>query len=284
MTDPAALIHTPLGAKGSGRVRYGAAMALYRAGQLSEAQLEVYRISAAHDRRDPALLLAECGLPMPTGAAPDGRAALTALVREADRYLASLAGDGPVEVRQAMARWTGPVLPRQGPPNAVVKAHLAPALAALVPTHPSLAMALAQASPFLDWVTYDGYPRAEIGHGFATGHAFASLIGENAPITAQDFDFGVFLIAPNVLYRDHCHLAPEFYAPLTGPHGWRFGPGTPLVIKPAHVPVWNPAFRPHLIKAGPFPFLCLFGWTRDVMCPARVLPADDWAALEELRL
>ncbi|MDZ7908534.1 MAG: dimethylsulfonioproprionate lyase family protein [Gemmobacter sp.] len=117
---------------------------------------------------------------------------------------------------------------------------------------------------------------------FADGHAFASLLGEAAPIPAQDFDLGLFLIAPHVLYRDHAHAAPELYAPLTGPHGWRFGPGRPLVLKPAHQPVWNPPQRPHLTKVGALPFLCLFAWTREVNSPARVIPADDWPALEAL--
>ena len=87
-----------------------------------------------------------------------------------------------------------------------------------------------------------------------------------------------------MLYRDHCHAAPELYAPLTGPHGWRFGPGRPLMVKPAHQPVWNPPYPPHLTKVGPVPFLCLFGWTRDVNEVARVMPAADWPELEALRL
>ena len=45
--DPARLIHAPLGVPGSGRVRYGAAMALYTRGGLSAEALEVYREAAA---------------------------------------------------------------------------------------------------------------------------------------------------------------------------------------------------------------------------------------------
>ncbi len=67
MTEELALLHTPLGPKGSGRVRYGAAMALYQAGLLSEAQLEVYRETSAHDGRDPLSVLTERGLPPPQG-------------------------------------------------------------------------------------------------------------------------------------------------------------------------------------------------------------------------
>ena len=55
-------------------------------------------------------------------------------------------------------------------------------------------------------------------------------------------------------------------------------------IKPAHQPVWNEPFQPHLTKVGPMPFLSLYCWTRDNDKPARVLAATDWAELEALRL
>jgi len=213
-------------------------------------------------------------------------AALRALVEEADRYLATLPGPGVAQVRAGVADWReGSVTPAGEPlANAVVSAHLPAALALLGQDRPALALTIAEAAPALDWVTYDRYPPAAIGADFAAGHAYARIIGDGAAITARDFDLGLFLIAPHVLYRDHCHPAPELYAPLTGPHGWRFSPGAPLVLKGAHEPVWNPSGQPHATKVGPAPFLCLYGWTRSVDLPARVIPADDWPELEELRL
>jgi hypothetical protein len=175
-------------------------------------------------------------------------------------------------------------VPGEGRTNPVVDAHLGAALTQVAQSHPTLAARIALAAGDLDWITYDAYPRDEIGEAFATGHAFASLVGGGSPLQAVDFDLGLFLIAPHVLYRDHCHRAPELYAPLTGPHGWRFGPGQQLVVKPAHCLVWNEPLRPHLTKVGPVPFLAIFGWTRDVNDPARVLAADDWPELEALRL
>lgn len=282
------LLQTPLGARGSGRVRYGAAMALHAEEVLSEAQLEVYRIAAALDGQDPAAIFAERGVPPPDLPAPAPAVLIRRLVAEADRYLAGLTGSdapGLAEVRAGLAPWiAGPCMPQGGGDNPVVEAHLVPALVALAGSQPVLAAAIAAGAPHLNWVTYDAYDPAAIGPTFARGHAFAELVGGEAPIVAKDFDLGLFLIAPHVLYRDHAHAAPELYAPLTGPHGWRFGPGTALQIRPAHQPVWNPAHRPHLTKVGPLPFLCLFGWTRDVDQPAYVLPAEDWPALEALRL
>lgn len=213
-------------------------------------------------------------------------AALRAMVDEADRYLATLPGPGVAEVRAGVAEWrSGPVTP-SGTTAAipVVAAYLPAALTRLGRDRPALALAIAEAAPALNWQSYDRYPPAAIGAAFAAGHAYARIIGDGAAIPAHDFDLGLFLIAPHVFYRDHCHPAPELYAPLTGPHGWRFAPGAPLVVKGAHEPVWNPPDKPHATKVGPVPFLCLYGWTRDVDLPARVIPADDWPALEELRL
>lgn len=279
------LLGVPLGARGSGRARYGHAMRLWTEGVLSPAQLEAYRVAAADDHRPPEEVLLDRRLPIPADAAPSPEALIRALLDEADRYLAALPGPGVTEVRVLLSRWrNGPVTLPAMKPNAVVDAHLPPALEALAADRPALAGAIAAAAPHLDWITYDGYPPDEIGAAFARGHAYCSLIGEEAAIPAQDFDLGLFLIAPHVLYRDHAHAAPELYAPLTGPHGWRFGAGRPLVVKPAHRPVWNPPFRPHLTKVGPVPFLCLFGWTKDSMAPAHVIPAADWPELEALRL
>lgn len=282
ISDPAQLIHSPPGAIGSGRVRYGAAMALYHEGRLSEAQLEVYREAAAHDARDPAAVLAERGLP-PIDPRP-AAAVLEELLEAAIDYLLHLHHPGEAEVRRGLSVRPEPTAMQSPIPNSVVEQWLPAALAAIDPKHQLLAQAIAAAAALLRWVTYDAYPRKEIGEAFATSHAFASILGEDAPFAAKDFDLGLFLIAPHTLYRDHQHAAPELYAPLTGPHGWRFGPGTALTVKPAHTPVWNPPFRPHLTKVGPVPFLALFVWTRDVNETAAVLPAEDWSTLEELRL
>jgi hypothetical protein len=285
MTDPLAMqLATPLGLPGSGRLRYGAAMALYGQDRISAAVLEAYRVASALDGQDPAAILAAEGLALPGLPAPDAVAAIRGLVDEADIYLSTLPGPGVAEVRAGISAARDGAVTPGGRASAVVDRHLAPALAGLALTHPALAAAIAGAAPHLDWITYDSYPRDQIGEAFAQGHAFASLVGGGAPIPAEGFDFGLFLIAPHVLYRDHNHAAPELYAPLTGPHGWRFGPGTPLVVKPAHQPVWNDPYRPHCTKVGAVPFLCLFGWTRDVNEPARVLPAPDWPELEALRL
>ena len=280
MDDSLLLLHTPLGLPGSGRVRYGAAMELFRRGVIGEAQLDAYREASPFDGRDPALLLAERGL-QPVPPLPGTPAAtLDALFAASRDYLLTLSHPGGAEVQQGLGRCKPARRLPAAAPHPVVDRWLDRALAAARSGQPQLADAIAAAAPHLAWISYDLYPRAEIGDGFAEGHAFAAIAGQQAAFAAADFELGLFLIAPDVLYRDHCHRAPELYAPLTGPHGWRFAPGRPLIVKPAGEPVWNPSLQPHLTKVGCVPFLCLFAWTRDVNEPARVLPAADWAVLE----
>lgn len=251
----------------AGRAAYAEAMALYQQGRISAAELDAYRIASPHTT-----------LPKTPR---DPETALRRLVEEADNYLATLTGPGVAEIRAGLNHWrhghattAGAVVPTLN--------YLPAALAQLHATHPTLAHAIAQAAPHLTWVTY-AYD-TDIGTSFPANHCFASLIGADAAIPAADFDFGLFLIAPHVLYRDHHHAAPELYTPLTGPHGWRFAPDRPLIVKPAHKPVWNDPHQPHLTKVGPTPFLAFYGWTRDTASRARVIPAQDWPELEALRL
>lgn len=65
------LLGLALGGNGSGRARYGRAMMVYVQGGMNAAQLEAYRVAAAHDRLHPALFLADRGLPVPQGMTDD---------------------------------------------------------------------------------------------------------------------------------------------------------------------------------------------------------------------
>ena len=207
--------------------------------------------------------------------------AIRRLITEADAYLSCLSGEGVADVRAGIATFRDAPFHAIKPRELQFKTDLDQALDLLAADgFGALSEAIGLAAPFLGWVPYDRYPVAEIGERFAANHAFASFIGEGATIAATGFDLGLFVIRPNVFYRDHHHAAPELYAPLTGPHGWRFAPGAPLDWQPAHRPVWNPPFRHHATKTGSNPFLCIFGWTRDVNEPAKVIPCTDWAEIE----
>ena len=262
-------LRTPPGQPGSGRVRYAAATHFYNRGMLSADALEVYRILALIDAEDPAPLLALVAM-----------TEVERLVAAAGTYLATLDHAGKAEVLAGLAR-RGPATPAVSAASPIVDAHLPAALAAAAANgQPELAAAIAAAAPALTWGIYDKYPPEAIGETFRSGHAYASLVGPSGPFTAGDYDLGLFLIAPGVFYRDHRHAAPELYAPLTGPHGWRFAPGDPLDWLPAHVPIWNEPHRPHATKVGRVPFLCLYAWTRDVAEPAVIVAAGDWPERE----
>ena len=203
---------------------------------------------------------------------------IRSLVAEIETYLLRLNDPHITTVLEGVNKWArGPVAPAQGHTLPVCD-HLDAALESMGKT--PLAKAIDDARPFLSWVSYDAYPRDEIGAHFADNHAFASIIGEGCAFEAVDFDLGLFLIAPNLFYRDHHHAAPELYAPLTGPHGWRFKPGDPLVWKEAHEPVWNRAWQPHATMTGATPFLAVFCWTKDTSQPAKIITSSDWPNLE----
>ena len=158
MTDVArdrAELALALGEPGSGKRRYAAAMRLYHQGHLSAEALEVYRVCAARDGDDPALLLRNRGLGGEAGdpGAPQPDALIGILVDEADGYLATLQGDGIAEVRRGLAPWRGGAVRIAAPGrNPVVERYLPAALTALAATHPALAAAIGAAAPLLDWV------------------------------------------------------------------------------------------------------------------------------------
>jgi hypothetical protein len=140
--------------------------------------------------------------------------------------------------------------------------------------------ALTAANDYLTWVSYDAYPATEIGSRFPHQHLFASLIGPVDPAWSHDFDCGLLWIAPQTLYRDHHHLAPELYLPLTGPSQWRFGPDRPWMERQAGDLIWNAPHVTHATLVTDVPLLCLYAWTADVYAPAQVVPAADWHDIE----
>ena len=130
----------------------------------------------------------------------------------------------------------------------------------------------------LQWRVDDGgfyASGADVGAGYKSGNMHSLLIGpHNAPIPAEDFLLGFFLLAPHRLYRDHRHLAPELYVPLTGPSGWRFDRG-PWEARAAGEALYNRPGVVHATRVGATPFLALFVWEKDIGSPCEVVPAED---------
>lgn len=205
--------------------------------------------------------------------------AVRRLIAEIDRYLSRFDSSGIAEVRAAITCFgQGPVR-EIVPPAPPRHGDLAGALSALQGAD-GLRAAIEAALPDLPWVTYDIYPRADIGERFPVAHSFVSLIGGTGLIEAPDFELGLFIISAHTLYRDHQHKAPELYVPLTGPHEWRFGTGESWTEYAAHIPIWNETMRIHATLVRDVPFLALFAWTKDVKAPSTVVAASDWAEIE----
>jgi len=206
---------------------------------------------------------------------------INVLVDAIDTYLAVLDGPGIVDVRTAIHAWRSGSFQTVPAHRHSAMGHLQSATDDIAARgRKDLATAISDAASLLRWVPYDSYPRHLIGEAFADAHAFASLAEYRVSDTPMDFDFGLFIIGPDLLYRDHNHAAPELYAPLTGPHGFRFASGQALSWSPADRPVWNTPFRQHAIKTGPLPFLCIYAWTSDNEAPAQIIVEPDWADLE----
>ena len=201
------------------------------------------------------------------------------LINASEAYLRRFDLQGARDVVAGIERWKAGA-PGRLPPQREPRCGGLDAALSAVKGAEDVKAAIAEARPHLHWITYDLYAGDSIGARFPKAHAFASLIGGEGHVLSEDFELGLFLIAPGTLYRDHHHAAPELYAPLTGPHRWRFGPDTPWLEKPAHEPVWNPAWAIHATLVTGVPFLCLFGWTGDVNIAAKTVQAPDWHVIE----
>ena len=203
------------------------------------------------------------------------------LIDAVGEHLAKLEGEGIDIVRGKLHE------AMRGPPPRRAESPAPPACGWL---SQSLALAAAQglerisqviagAEPELAWRTYDGYASDLVGSRFPRAHAYVDLVGRDAPVAAEDFDLGLFLIAPRTFYRDRRHKAPELYAALTGPSRWRFNGGVWLTRRAGEF-VWNESMHIHATLVEECPFLCIYAWTQDVSIPAEIVPAPDWHAIE----
>ena len=125
------------------------------------------------------------------------------------------------------------------------------------------------------------YPEdADVGQAYLDGNMHSELIGPNGCVFLDnDFSLGLFMLAPETLYRDHDHAAPELYFNLTGPCGWRFDKGEWQDFNAGSL-VWNPEGLAHAMKTYDQPFLSVYSWTSNVNSLCRVVPADDWQEIE----
>ena len=125
------------------------------------------------------------------------------------------------------------------------------------------------------------YPQGDnVGEGYLRNNMHCELIGPNGCVFHDDtFSLGLFMLAPQTLYRDHAHVAPELYLNLTGPCGWRLDREDWTDLGPGSL-VWNPSGRVHATRTYDQPFLSVYSWTQHVNSLCRVVPMDDWEEIE----
>ena len=112
---------------------------------------------------------------------------------------------------------------------------------------------------------------AEVGEQYLNGNMHTELIGpKNGSFHSDELRLGLFLLEPNIFYKDHKHEAPELYLNLTKGTEWRFeetiwqekGPGTI---------VYNEAFRVHAMRTKQSPFLSVWCWSTNPMAKCVVV-------------
>lgn len=160
--------------------------------------------------------------------------------------------------------------PSEDPPSASIPGHLKSYLdEALIkmqmkPDIKPIADAILNAYDQLNWAVDNAKyynAGADVGDAYKTGNMHCELIGPgNSFFKSANFRLGLFLLKPNVLYRDHYHPAPEFYLNLTGPNQWRFNHGSWQRYDAGSM-LWNASNAIHATQVGDVPFLSIYSWT-----------------------
>ena len=183
-----------------------------------------------------------------------------AVVRAITSYLGERHAGAP-GVDQLIEVLSQSVTGRDGShPSPTHAGHLAEALSEVRTDEDDLLAAVGQAiytaGTSLEWRVDDGEyykPGAAVGDGYRYGNMHTVLA------TDDDFAMGLFLLAPDVDYRDHRHPAPEFYLNLTGGSRWRFDFGDWRKL-PAGSVLWNEPGAVHATSTGTAPWLSVWAW------------------------
>ncbi len=146
-----------------------------------------------------------------------------------------------------------------------------------------LTQALRRARSCLYWQPDGGqfYEEAsDVGRSYREGNMICTLVGPvNSCFYSNDLFICLFFLQSRTLYRDHVHEASEMYFNLTGPCGFRLG-NDEWVDYPGDSLVWNRPWAAHATRVYQAPFLSVVSWVGNINGLCRVVPRDDWLALE----
>jgi hypothetical protein len=100
------------------------------------------------------------------------------------------------------------------------------------------------------------------------------LIGpKNGSFKSNELRLGLFLLEPNIFYKDHKHEAPELYLNLTNGTQWRFEEISWQEKKSGSI-VYNEPFRVHAIQTKQNPFLSVWCWSTNLTAKCVVVPRN----------
>jgi len=119
-----------------------------------------------------------------------------------------------------------------------------------------------------------------IGKRYLNGNMNSELIGPiNGNFKSGDFRLGLFLLEPNIFYKDHKHEAPELYLNLTKGTHWRFD-NMIWEEKNSGSIVYNEPNMVHAMKINENPFLSIWCWPYNSSKKCILVPRKDWVELE----
>ena len=151
------------------------------------------------------------------------------------------------------------------------------------PALKEIATCLTKAKEYLVWrEDNNNYYQhgANVGQGYRKCNLHTVLIGPDAcGYKHHDFILGFFLLGPKILYRDHCHAAPELYLNLSDRTGWRLK-SQDWQDYPAGSFIWNEAKDVHATRVYDQPFLSIFIWLENIEGPCIMVPVDGWDTIE----
>ena len=103
----------------------------------------------------------------------------------------------------------------------------------------------------------------DVGSDYLFGNMNTELIGPvNGHFKSKELKLGLFLLEPEIFYKDHKHEASELYINLTSGTKWRFN-NSEWQSKSAGSIIYNEPYKVHAMKVGTDPFLSIWCWPKN---------------------
>ena len=121
---------------------------------------------------------------------------------------------------------------------------------------------------------------SDVGNDYLNGNMNTELIGPRfGHFKSEELRLGLFLLEPNIFYKDHKHEAPELYINLTNGTEWRFGNSGWQFQEPGSI-IYNEPFKEHAMRVNENPFLSIWCWPKNSSSECILVPRSDWSNLK----